>query len=125
MPRVFLLPLVAICAATLWPADTEAGARGRELFEKRCGGCHALDTAKVGPPLRGVFGRRAAADPQFPYSDALRKARLTWDGSTLDRWLADPDAVAPDNDMAFRLENAGERAAIIEYLRQLPPKPQP
>jgi cytochrome c len=93
--------------------------RGRALFEKRCTGCHALDRAKVGPPLHTVFGRHAARDPQFPYSDALKKAAWTWDAGTLDRWLADPDAVAPDNDMSFRLGSASERADIIAYLKQL------
>ena len=64
-------------------------------------------------------GGKAARAPKFPYSDALKKAQITWDNSTLDRWLADPDALVPDNDMSFRLENADERAAILFYLRQL------
>jgi cytochrome c len=115
--------LIVILSASLWPADTNTGPRGREYYEKRCTGCHALDNVKVGPSLRGVYGRRAAADPAFPYSDALKKAAVVWDDSTLDRWLADPEAVAPDNDMAFRLNRAEERAAIIAFLKQLPAKP--
>jgi len=92
---------------------------GRDLFEKRCTGCHALDESKAGPPLRRVFSRRSASDPQFPYSDALKKAQITWDTETLNRWLLNPDSVVPDNDMSFRLENADERAAIIAYLKEL------
>ncbi len=38
-------------------AQPRAG--GKELFEKRCGGCHALDLDKEGPRLRGVYGRKA------------------------------------------------------------------
>jgi cytochrome c len=79
-----------------------------------------LDGARVGPALRGVFGRRAAAEPGFPYSDALKKAQFTWDEARLDRWLADPDSLIPGNDMSFRLDNAAERSAIIAYLKLHP-----
>jgi cytochrome c len=112
--------MFAAYAACLWPAQSDVAARGRELYEKRCGGCHALDTVKSGPPLRGVFGRAAATNPHFPYSDALKRAHVVWDEATLDRWLTDPEAVVADNDMAFHVENAGERAAVIAYLRHLP-----
>jgi cytochrome c len=110
----------AILTVSFWTADTGTAARGRELYQRRCTGCHSLDRARVGPALRGVFGRRSAADPTFPYSDALKRARLVWDEPSLDRWLRDPDTLVPDNDMAFRLEDASERAAIIGYLKQIP-----
>ena len=93
--------------------------QGRVLFEKRCTGCHALDRSKAGPPLRGVFGNAAGRNPQYPYSDALKNAHVSWDNSTLDRWLADPEAVVPGSDMSFRLESAAERADIVAYLKQL------
>ena len=82
-------------------------------------GCHALDKIKVGPPLRGIYGRTAGKDPQFTYSDAVKNAAVTWDESTLDRWLTDTDSVIAGNDMAFRLNDLAERANIIAYLRQL------
>ena len=110
---------LAICTAVLWPGEAGTASRGRELFEKRCTGCHSLDAPRVGPALRAVYGRRAAADPTFPYSDALKRTRLRWDDDTLNRWLADPDALVPDTDMAFRLTQAEERAAIIAYLQEL------
>jgi cytochrome c len=119
MWKLPILLAAAMCVGILRPADTATATRGRELFQKRCQGCHSLDTAKIGPALRDVFGRRSAAEPAFPYSDALKKARLVWDESTLNRWLADPDALVSDNDMAFRLDSAAERAAIVEYLKQL------
>jgi cytochrome c len=92
---------------------------GREAFEKRCTGCHSVDGMKVGPPLRGVYGRNAGKDPRFPYSDALRKASVRWDDLTLDRWLTDTESVVPENDMTFRLNDPKDRASIIAYLRQL------
>jgi cytochrome c len=121
MRKLQITLAIALYAATLWAAAKDTSKAGRELYEKRCAGCHSLDTRKVGPPIRGVFGRAAAADPGFPYSEALKKARLVWDEPTLDRWLADPEALVPDNDMAFRLSDADERAAIIAYLKQLAP----
>ena len=70
-------------------------------------------------PLRGVYGRAAGRDPRFTYSDAVKATPVTWDESTLDRWLTDTENVIPDNDMAFRLNNPVDRANIIAYLRQL------
>jgi cytochrome c len=92
---------------------------GKELFERRCTGCHALDGGKVGPRLRGVYGRAAGSDPSFPYSESIRKSGVKWDSNSLDKWLTDPDLFIPDNDMAFRVPNADERAAIIGYLKEL------
>ena len=122
MNKLRIAVLIGVWAATLWPAESDLTNRGRELYEKRCGGCHGLDGTKVGPPLRSIFGRRAGADRSFPYSDGLKKAGLVWDEATLDRWLTDPEAVVSDNDMGFRLSRAEERSAVIAYLKQLPAK---
>jgi cytochrome c len=110
----------ALCVTMAVAASvtTDPG-RGRDAFEKRCTGCHALDKIKVGPRLRGVYGRQAGKDPEFIYSDAVKAAPVTWDESTLDRWLTDTESVIPGNDMSFRLDNAEERGNIIAYLRQL------
>jgi cytochrome c len=109
-----------ICGFILGAACVQAQATpGQEAFEKRCGGCHGIDSAKEGPALRGVVGRRAGKQPSFPYSDALKAASFDWDKQTLDRWLTDPEAVVPGNDMAFRLTDSAERDRIIEYLAGL------
>ena len=108
-----------VCVTLAVSASGKDPEPGREAFEKRCTGCHALDKVKLGPPLRGVYGRAAGKDPQFTYSDAMKSASVTWDESTLDRWLTDTESVIPDNDMTFRLNDPAERASIIAYLRQL------
>ena len=95
---------------------------GKQIFEKRCTGCHALDNEKVGPRLRGVYGRPAGSVASFPYSEAVRKSGVTWDNSSLNKWLTNPDAFIPDNDMAFRVTNSEERTSIIEYLKELSQK---
>ena len=92
---------------------------GKELFEKRCSGCHALDKEKEGPRLRGVYGRMSGTVTSFQYSNALKAAHITWDATSLDKWLADPEKLVPDSDMAFQLVRAEERTDIIAYLKEL------
>ena len=108
-----------VCATIAIAASDKDPGRGREVFEKRCTGCHALDKTKVGPPLRGVYSRKAGQVPHFPYSDGLKNTSVTWDESTLDRWLTDTESVIPGNDMAFRLNDPADRASIIAYLKEL------
>ncbi len=90
---------------------------GKDLFESRCAGCHALDRDKEGPRLAGVVGRAAGSVAGFQYSGALSKSKLTWNEETLERWLADPDKLVPDNDMGFHVENPEERRAIVQFLK--------
>ena len=100
-------------------AATPAGnaANGKQLFEKRCTGCHSLDNNKEGPRLHDVYGRKAGSVSDFTYSDELKAAHILWDERSLDQWLTNPDAVVPNNDMAFRVSNPQERADIIQFLR--------
>jgi cytochrome c len=98
--------------------NAQSSGAGKEVFEKRCGGCHSLDRDKEGPQLRGVYGRAAGSANSFQYSDALKKSKITWTDETLDRWLEDTEKVVPNNDMAFRVTKADERREIIAYLKQ-------
>jgi cytochrome c len=100
----------------------QAPASGKDLFAKRCGGCHALDRDKEGPRLGGVFGRAAATVDSFAYSDALKKSKLTWNAENLDRWLTDTEKLVPNNDMTFHVASADERRAIIAYLKENSPR---
>ena len=98
-------------------ARAQARPDGKALFEKRCGGCHALDRDKEGPRLRGVYGRAAGTVESFRYSEALKKSGLKWTDENLDKWLSDTESLVPDNDMAFHVEKADERNEIIAYLK--------
>jgi hypothetical protein len=64
------------------------------------------------------FGRKAASLPDYDYSDALKSANIVWNEETLDKWLTDPQAVAPGAKMFFHLESAQDRADVIAYLRE-------
>jgi cytochrome c len=92
--------------------------RGQAVFEKRCTGCHALTENHEGPRLRGVYGRPSASIPNFPYSDALKNAHLVWNEQSLEKWLTDPDAFLPGNNMDFRVVKPQERKDLIAYFKQ-------
>jgi cytochrome c len=100
------------------PRRAQAQADAKSLFEKRCGGCHALDRDKEGPRLGGVYGRTAGSVDSFQYSDALKKSRLKWTEETLNKWLTDTEKLVPNNDMTFHVDKADERSEIIAYLKQ-------
>jgi cytochrome c len=96
--------------------------KGQEDFA-RCGICHT--TAKggsngVGPDLFGVVGRKAAGEPNFYYSQALKASNITWTPDKLDMWIKSPSTFIPGNRMAFAgIADAGQRADIIAYLSTL------
>ena len=100
------------------PAVTEVDAqRGKQLFEKRCMGCHSLDEDREGPRLRNVYGRVAGSISTFKYSDALKSAHFNWNDALLEKWLTNPESVVKDTDMEFSVPKVDERAAIIRFLR--------
>ncbi len=93
--------------------------RGKILF-LRCASCHDVTTApsaKIGPNLHGVVGRRVASLEGYKYSPVLLAADFVWDAAHLDAWLTNPNAVAPGTAMAFAgIPEAADRQAIIRYL---------
>jgi cytochrome c len=102
------------------PAPTEAQLKRGKLLFTQCQACHQLKAgapSMMGPNLAGLMGRKAATAPGFNYSPALKKANLTWDAATLDKWLARPAALVPGNTMAFPgLPKADDRTALIGWL---------
>jgi cytochrome c len=98
-------------------ADVTAG---HDLFVSRCAACHSVNpTRKPGPLLSGLFGRHAGSVPDYHYSAALKGAAITWNASTLDRWLRSPPAFIPGVNMQAQVDNAQDRQSIIAYLKSL------
>ena len=91
---------------------------GKAVIEKRCTGCHAMETDRKGPRLAGVYGRKAGSVDGFAYSPGLKNSGITWTDATLERWLSDPDMVVKDNNMSFGVPKADERRDLIAYLKQ-------
>lgn len=92
-------------------------AHGAQVY-KTCALCHAFDRNGAGPRHAGVVGRTAGTVPDYRYSPALQKSGIVWTDATLDKWLADPQALVPGTKMFFNLDSAQDRADVIEYLRQ-------
>lgn len=116
-----------ICAAllaALFLAAPAFGAgdptRGAKVFGA-CAACHSLRSGEhlTGPSLAGIFDHRAGAVEGFMrYSEALRKADVTWNEKTLDAWIVDPAKFIPGNFMTFRgLRDPGQRADLIAFLK--------
>ena len=74
---------------------------------------------RLGPTLAGVVGRKAGSLPDYAFSDSLKKSGVVWDEASLDRFIENPEAVAPGNAMKpyTGVSSPEDRAAIIAYLK--------
>jgi cytochrome c len=115
---VLAVVISAALAGTAWAGGLTGDANHGEALYEACQDCHSLDKNDVGPRHRGVFGRKAASLPDYEYSDALKSANIVWNEETLDKWLTDPQAVAPGAKMFFHLNNSQDRADVIAYLKE-------
>jgi cytochrome c len=112
--------LVIVGETTLPAFAASTAANGEALFRQRCQVCHSIVAAKpagVGPNLRGVVGRKAAA-AAFNYSNAMQQSKITWTGANLDRYLTAPTKMVPGTRMVIAVTDAAQRAALIKYLSQ-------
>lgn len=101
-------------------AITAASPEVGEAGFARCSACHSIDKGGqdgVGPNLYGVVGRRIAASPTYPYSEALKDKDIRWSLSELDRFIRDPSRYAPGTTMTFvGVVDVQSRADLIVYL---------
>jgi cytochrome c len=111
--------LVLLAMLMLFPSAAAAAdaSHGEELYQG-CQDCHSLDTNDVGPMHRGVFGRKAGSVADYSYSASLKSSGITWDEQSLDRWLTDPRGFVPGAKMFYHLDDAKDRADVIEYLKE-------
>jgi len=118
-----LIALAAISIATAAPsaaanASASGNAANGKVLYQACAACHSIDENDIGPKHRGVFGRRAGSIADYNYSSALRSSGITWNDSTLDRWLVNPSALVPGTKMFFKIDDAQARADLIAYLKE-------
>lgn len=94
-------------------------AHGGTLYLAQCSLCHGpAGEGGQGPSLQDVVGRKAGTT-DFGYSAALRRAAPALDAEGLDRFLANPQAVAPGTTMGVRVASADERRDLVAYLATL------
>jgi len=95
-------------------------ARGAAAFKAACSACHTIEQGgrrRVGPNLFGVAGGRIARKEGYPYSEAFRKADITWDDETLAAFLAAPMEVVARTKMDWAVKDAHQIADIIAFLK--------
>lgn len=117
--RLASAALLASLAATPAYADGDV-VRGEARF-KECAACHRLEAGanEVGPSLHGIFARKAGELGDFRYSPAMKRSRISWTPETLDKYIADPQAVIPANRMPYGgMSNPSDRADLIAYLQK-------
>jgi cytochrome c len=73
---------------------------GKQVFNA-CAACHTEKPQALGPSLKGVFGRKAAALDDFRYSNPMKRANLVWDEASLRDFIADPQSKVKGNRMPF------------------------
>jgi len=98
----------------------------KKLYGK-CKGCHTANKGgknRVGPNLWNIVGRAKASVDGFKYSDALKGLGGDWTAADLDAYLTNPKAYAKGTRMSFAgMQAAGDRAALIAYMRGLSDNP--
>jgi cytochrome c len=117
-----LLIAGAIVLGVVAPARAQDASTGEKLFKMNCGICHSPLPGRnlVGPSLFNVVNRHSGEMPGFHYSDANTRSGLTWNISTLDRYLTAPRQLVPGTKMTFPgLKDAKQRADVIAYLETL------
>jgi cytochrome c len=86
-----------------------------------CRACHSFTQGgpdMTGPNLYGVFGRKVASRPDYPYSEALKAKGWTWDADQLDHWLKSPRTYVPGTKMSFYgIPDDQDRRDLIGYLK--------
>jgi cytochrome c2 len=119
-PSASASPTPALSPTSTPPRAAAAPATPPAAFAT-CGVCHSVNAGenRIGPSLAGVVGRRSGSVPGAAYSPAMQGANVTWTEANLERYLADPAAIAPGGTMPNPGMNADQRRAIIDYLKTL------
>jgi cytochrome c len=108
---------IALMAIATTPAAAADAAHGKAVFQT-CAACHTDKPEAIGPSLRGVYGRKSAALPDFRYSNAMTRANLTWDDANLKAYIKDPQAKVKGNRMPFGgLSSDADIDDVIAFLK--------
>lgn len=119
-----VITLLAVWAQPLSAQGADEGSSGgdKAAFNNHCRTCHSAREGdnRLGPSLGNIVGAKAGTRPGYPnYSGAMKSSGIVWDEQTLDRFIADPDSVVPNNNMKpFKgVTDAAVRKKIVAALR--------
>jgi cytochrome c len=121
----FTLSVAAMLALVVTPhvvaAEQAKAPVAPAAFNNACRTCHSVKEGdhRIGPSLHKIFGSKAGSRPGFNSSAAMKNSGLTWDEKSLDRFIENPEAVAPNNAMKpfAGLPDAAARKEIVSYLK--------
>ena len=112
-----VLTVVAVSGA----AKAQDLAAGEQSFRK-CLPCHSVGEDarnKVGPELNGLDGRKSGTVADYSYSDANKKAGITWGADAFKDYIQNPMTKIPGTKMAFAgIKNEKEIGDLWAYLKQ-------
>lgn len=101
----------------------ESASPGERQFARKCSVCHTLEVDganRAGPTLHGVFGRKAGTVAGYPYSPALREARIVWNEETIARLFElGPENFTPGSKMPLqKITDPEIRNELIAFLKR-------
>jgi cytochrome c len=103
------------------PELTAAAESGQVAFNNRCRTCHSVREGdnRLGPSLHNIFGAKAGSTGFATYSQALRDSGVVWNEDTLNKFITNPDALIPGNNMKPYpgITDETERKQIVDYLK--------
>lgn len=96
---------------------------GERQFARKCSICHTLSPDgrnRAGPTLYGIFGRRIASLPDYPYSAPLKKLDIVWTAETIAKLFEiGPHEYTPGSKMPLqKITDVKKRDALIAFLKK-------
>lgn len=104
-------------------ANAADAGKGKKVFNK-CKACHTLIAGKnrIGPSLKGVFGRTAGTAAKYRYSKAMKAAGsggLVWDEKSMSAYLVKPRAFVKGTKMTFPgLKKPADIENLMAFLKE-------
>jgi cytochrome c len=115
--------LAALALAGLIGAAAADPQAGRQVFERRCRGCHGGTTVPadypIGPRLDGIVGSKAGSANHGVHSRPVMDSEIVWDRDSLRRFLSNPQREIPGTLMAARVSDPLELENLLDYLESL------
>jgi len=116
--KTLALAVVVLAAAT-GMAKAQDLAAGEQSFRK-CLPCHSVGEDarnKIGPVLNGLDNRKSGTVEGYNYTEANKKAEITWGEASFKEYIQAPAAKIPGTKMAFAgIKNEKEINDLWEFI---------